>query len=136
MKLLIVDDDQTMLDTLSRAFVLHAPDIDVITTTKPTSVLETITKERIDVVLTDIMMPELNGIDLIKQIKARNGMIQIIAMTGQTKLEYVTAALRRGATEIFLKPFKEVKEVIDCVKEIETKISRWKRIILDITSKK
>ncbi|HOK39653.1 MAG TPA: response regulator [bacterium] len=134
MNVLIVDDDKNILEMLKNAFLFNT-DYNVIVMTNPIEAFDYCCKEKVDVLITDLMMPEMNGIDLIKKVKERNGIIQIIAITGYARLNLVTSALRRGAFEIFLKPFSDVNVLIDCVRDIEKRIARWKVIIAEIISK-
>ncbi|HON55870.1 MAG TPA: response regulator [bacterium] len=134
MNIVIVDDDKKILEMLERAFVMET-DYKIITTTNPIEAYDIVTKQKIDLVITDIQMPEMNGLDLLKKIKKTNGMVQVITMTAYTSFDNVMTALRRGSYEIFLKPFKDVQEIVKCARELENKIKRWKQIIIEITRK-
>ena len=134
MKVLIVDDDKNILETLERAFKMNT-EYSVVLSNNPIKAYEIACSEQIDVVITDIQMPEMNGLDLIKKIKQANALVQIITMTAFTSFENVMAALRRGSYEIYLKPFKDVNDLVNCVKELEIKIGRWKQMIIEISRK-
>jgi len=134
MKILIVDDDKNILETLERAFKISS-DYSVVISDNPIKAYEIVCSEKIDVVITDIQMPQMNGLDLIKKIKQTNALVQIITMTAFTSFDNVMTALRRGSYEIFLKPFRDVNDVVNCVKELEIKIARWKQIIIEISRK-
>jgi len=134
MRVVIVDDDKEILEMLERAFKLET-NYKIFLFDNPVKAFDFIVNEKVDVLITDIQMPEMSGLDLIKKVKTTNGMIQIITITAYTKFDYVMTALRRGSYEIFLKPFENVNNLINCVKELEIKINRWKEIIVKITRK-
>ncbi|MBK8951551.1 MAG: response regulator transcription factor [Chitinophagaceae bacterium] len=84
----IVDDHQIVIDGLMSLLKGHENFSFAFATTDPTSVLESVLKKRIDVLLTDIMMPELPGNELAKQIKKHFPDVKILAlsMSGQGDL--------------------------------------------------
>ncbi|MBK6935474.1 MAG: response regulator transcription factor [Chitinophagaceae bacterium] len=84
----IVDDHQIVIDGLMSLLKGHEKFSFAFATTDPTSVLESVLKKRIDVLLTDIMMPELPGNELAKQIKKHFPDVKILAlsMSGQGDL--------------------------------------------------
>ncbi|HPP88601.1 MAG TPA: response regulator, partial [bacterium] len=63
MNIVIVDDDKKILEMLERAFVMET-DYKIISTTNPIEAYDIVTKQKIDLVITDIQMPEMNGLDL------------------------------------------------------------------------
>jgi len=69
--------------------------------------LETIDKEKIDIVITDIQMAEMTGLDLISEIKKRNEEIKIIVLTGYDEFDYARQCLRMRVDDFLLKPVDE-----------------------------
>jgi len=89
--------------------------------------LAALEKENFVIVITDLMMPEMNGIDLLREIKRRyKNRVQVIMVTASDQLEHLIEALDGGANDFLLKPLKkdEIEEVLDhTLKRIE----RWNR---------
>lgn len=81
-------------------------------------------KFRPDIILTDIDMPGLNGIELIKKIKEREPNIPVIALSMHTRTEYITGMLNNGCRGYLIKsaPVSEVKIAIDSVLKNESYI--------------
>ena len=78
--------------------------------------LEYMNKRRVDVVLTDIRMPGMDGIRLAEKIADRWKYVKMIFMTGYEEFEYARQALRYGVTEYLLKPAAN-EELFDAVKK-------------------
>ena len=74
-KILIVDDEQHILDALETAFL--TTDFDIHTTNNPLAALDMIKETHFHVVISDIAMPQMNGLELIRNIKEYNSFIQI-----------------------------------------------------------
>ncbi len=98
--LLIVDDEPIIRDLCARALkgfkILQAND--------GQEAIELLRKQTIDVVLTDVMMPRLNGLDLLRQVKEETPDQIVILMTGYTEKEVILQALKAGADEFISKP--------------------------------
>lgn len=79
--------------------------------------LEYIQQNPVDIVLTDICMPGMNGISLIAKIKEINPDIAVICISGYSEYEYLRACLRAGANDYLLKPIdkEELFETVKCV---------------------
>jgi len=70
----------------------------------------------IKAILLDIKMPGINGIDVLKQIRASNNNIAVIVITGYQSVETASRSINTGATYYITKPF-ESKTILDAVKE-------------------
>lgn len=70
--------------------------------------------KKIDLVVTDFMMPKMNGLELLRQIKALNKEVVVIVVTGTPSLEHQSAAIKAGAYKFLVKPVNlvELKRVI------------------------
>ncbi len=113
--ILVVDDDRPMIKLLEK--VLKNADYEVTATTDPFKVLEIIKNESnlIDVLLSDINMPEMTGLQLIKSVRDIDPNIVSIIVTGFASSENTIEALRGGAFNIIQKPFQldEIQLVVD-----------------------
>jgi EAL domain-containing protein (putative c-di-GMP-specific phosphodiesterase class I)/ActR/RegA family two-component response regulator/Tfp pilus assembly protein PilZ len=112
-RLLIVDDDPKVRKSLARAF-RGTPDLEVSLAEDGREAVELFRRDRHDVVLTDVTMPNLSGIDLLKAIRADDESVPVIFTTGNPALETAIAAMEHGAFRYILKPF-DVKALRDTV---------------------
>ncbi|VAX15886.1 hypothetical protein MNBD_NITROSPINAE02-1270 [hydrothermal vent metagenome] len=133
-KILIVDDEKSITDSLIRYFRLL--DYDVEASNSPVDALEKIQKENYMIVVSDIMMPEMSGIEMLKKIKKFNGMIQVIMMTGVVTIENVLGCLSNGANDLFLKPLEELESIKNAVDDATTKLEKWESIIKTMVTRK
>ncbi|MES2306597.1 MAG: sigma-54 dependent transcriptional regulator [Gemmatimonadota bacterium] len=100
--LLIVDDDATIRDALAEA--LADDGMAVRTADSAESALSIIGAGGVDVVLSDIRMPGLDGIALLRLLKERQASIDVILMTAFDDMPTVVAGMREGAVEFLVKP--------------------------------
>lgn len=110
-KLLIVDDEPIIRDLCARALkgfnILQAND--------GLEATELLRQHDVDVILTDVMMPRLNGLDLLRQVKDENPDQIVVLMTGYTEKEVILQALKAGADEFISKPLNllQLRTTID-----------------------
>lgn len=120
-KVLVVDDEQDILDALEAAFLTTG--LDVHTVNNPLTALEMIKKAHFHVVIADIAMPQMNGLELLRKIKEYNAFIQVIIITGYITINNALNAFRYGASDCFFKPFENPDQIIDavynCIKRME-----------------
>jgi CheY-like chemotaxis protein len=91
--------------------------------------LDALEKKNFVIVVTDLIMPEMNGIELLHEIKAKYGnRVQVIVVTISDELENLTMALDGGASDFLLKPLKQ-KELEEVLEHTLAKIKRWKRVL-------
>lgn len=133
-KLLIVDDEQSIAESLAKYFRLHEYEVGVAHNAE--EALKKIFEENYMVVVSDIMMPGMSGIELLKRIKKYNGMIQVLMMTGVVTIENVLACLRNGANECYLKPLGDLEMVRAGVDEAAGKLTRWENLIRNMVKRK
>jgi DNA-binding NtrC family response regulator len=100
--ILIVDDDPGTLDSLSRAFALEG--YVTLTAGSAERAIERLGEEQVDAILTDVVMPRTDGIELLRQLKERAPAIPVIVMSGQATLEAAIEATRLGALDFVEKP--------------------------------
>ncbi len=119
LKLLFVEDEEDLIaiitDTLTKL------NVSFLTATNGEEALQIIEEaDNISIIITDINMPVMNGILLIKELKKRDNKVPIIVMSAHTELEYINQAKELGVKEYLLKPFDFVK-FIDLVTNLELK---------------
>jgi CheY-like chemotaxis protein len=133
-KVLIVDDEESIVNALTRYFALW--EYDVTGTTSPLEALEMIKTDNYMVVVSDIMMPGMSGIEMLREIKRYNGMIQVVMMTGVVKIENVLSCLRFGANDCFLKPIEDLELVKAAVDDAIARLARWEELIRSMVKRK
>ncbi len=116
MKLLIVDDEQLMLNALKRAFKPLAAEIELTTTTSAVDALLLLSDIRPDAMLIDINMPELDGFEVCRRVRAFKPLadVKLVVMTALYRSDIVGSALRAGAIACLAKPV-DVKEVLSLI---------------------
>lgn len=100
--ILIVDDERSIRITV-KAF-LQDDGHTVETAEEAESALEILRNKSVDVILTDIILPRVSGVDLLRRIRDMAPRIQVIMMTGEPTLETAAASLRHGAFDYLQKP--------------------------------
>ena len=106
-KLLFVEDEDDLLKIISQT--LKKLDADFITARNGKEALESLKNNPIDVVITDINMPFMNGLDLVKKINEFYPNIKIIIMSTETQTDYINKAINLGAADYLIKPFDFIK---------------------------
>jgi len=129
LKILIVDDEIEISKTLTR--FLEIDDRFIIeNVTSPVEALEKVKKEKIHIMLSDIMMPEMSGIELLEKVKAVDGLTQVIMMTAFSTVNRVVDCLEKGANDYLLKPFDDLEEVQKIIDVTAEKLDRWKSVLV------
>lgn len=121
-KVLLVDDDELVRYALRSAFEIA--DIDVVEAPNGSVIRDQKLLQDVDVVITDIFMPEVEGIELITILKSMSPEIPIVAMSGGGRLnstDYLMTAEDLGAAAVFEKPLDEVK-LVDKVRELTSAV--------------
>jgi DNA-binding response OmpR family regulator len=113
--ILIVDDDSMVRKLLVKAFQID--DYTTLEASDGNSALRIFRDEDIDVVITDIVMPDMEGIETIRELRKINPDVKIIAFSGGGSLSpdgYLKIAASMGARYTFQKPFNinELKETV------------------------
>jgi len=102
-KVLVVDDDQAVLNYL-RIFLLQAGTFDVTTLSNSTKAFDLIKTGAYDLLLLDMDMPEVTGLDILKRINEEGIDIETIVLTGVEDVSLAVAAMKLGALEYLTKP--------------------------------
>lgn len=109
MPILVVDDEESVRMVLAQ--VLQEDGYSVTEAASAEQALELMNKETFCLVITDIVMPGMTGIELLKKIKQLYPETQVIIMTSYASLDTAITALRYGAYDYFFKPFKDIELV-------------------------
>ncbi len=127
-KILVIDDEQSMRDFL--AIMLKKEGHEVITAENGVDALKAVQSEIFDLVITDVKMPGLDGIGLLKAIKEVSSDTIVIMITAFATAETAVEAMKLGAYDYIMKPFKidEIKLIIQ--KALEKRFLRKENILL------
>jgi DNA-binding NtrC family response regulator len=102
--ILILDDDPKVLETL--ASVLEDLGLPLLCSTEPHVALALVREHHPRVVITDLMMPQMGGLEVLEEVKAIEPQIQVILVTGYGTIREAVDAIRDGAFDFICKPFK------------------------------
>lgn len=105
LKILVVDDEETILHVL-REYLEYGSEYNVLTAGDGLEALEVIKSEKIDCCFTDISMPNLNGVELAKEIHLVDNTIPVIIMTGYPSMDHAIETLKNGVVDFLTKPIK------------------------------
>lgn len=104
MKLLIVEDEPNLLSILRKG--LSEKNNEVSVALDGTTALEMIMNHNFDVVILDIMLPDINGIDICRRLRAEKNFVPILLLTALGTTENIVTGLNSGADDYLVKPFK------------------------------
>lgn len=101
-RILVVDDDEAIRDALK---VILEDDFDVVCVNSGHQALETISRDRFDLVFLDVVMPEMDGIETLRRIKAHDSSLDVIMISAVDRAQEATDSIRLGAYDYVTKPF-------------------------------
>ncbi len=104
--ILIVDDDETVCVMLST--ILTKREYVVQTETRASQVLERLRQNRFDLIVLDLMMPEVNGLQLLGEIKSEFDALPVVIVTGRSDMVTAIEAMQAGASDFISKPVEGV----------------------------
>lgn len=120
-KILVVEDDEFLAETIADCLIFTGHIADRIGT--GTEACQMLKSNQYDLVLLDSMLPDMNGLDILKSYKAENGTAKVLFLTGAKKNE--EAALELGADYFLSKPF-EIDELLSVVNKLTSEAAAQK----------
>jgi CheY-like chemotaxis protein len=113
-RLLVVDDERQVLDAIKRAFKPYANQVELQTTTSGVEALLLVSEQKPHGMLIDLNMPDIDGIEVCRRIRARKQMegVRLITMTSAHSPEVVESSKQAGAVACLPKPL-DVQQVLD-----------------------
>ena len=119
LKILVVDDDKIMLNLLYNTFKKTGQNVE--TAEDGQQAVNILRKKTFDIVITDLNMPRMDGISLLKTIRRDQPQIIVIVITGFASLDTAMIAIKEGAYDYITKPF-QIEEVLHAVARAKEKI--------------
>ncbi|RMD98817.1 MAG: sigma-54-dependent Fis family transcriptional regulator, partial [Calditrichaeota bacterium] len=105
--ILIVDDEQSVRDSIER--VLEREGYQVFKAANAHEAEDILQKETVALVLTDLRMPDVSGLELLRQVKKQFPDIEVVMITGHGTIERAVEAMKEGAYDFITKPFKRAE---------------------------
>ena len=121
-RILVVDDEPNMLRLL-KTILMDKTGYEVTTTNNPLEVSKLLQEGQYDLVVTDLKMPLVDGIDLIGIVKNLDATMPIIVITAYGTIETAEEAIQKGAYDFITKPFRKETILITIKRGLE-----WKRM--------
>jgi len=121
-RILVVDDEPNMLRLL-KTILMDKTGYEVTTTNNPLEVSKLLQEGHYDLVVTDLKMPLVDGIDLIGIVKNIDASMPIIVITAYGTIETAEEAIQKGAYDFITKPFRKETILITIKRALE-----WKRM--------
>jgi DNA-binding NtrC family response regulator len=104
LRVLLVDDQLDFINGLARLLMVEFLDFQVLTADGGKAALALLDKSSVDLLITDLQMPEMNGLQLMTEIQRRHPAIKVIILTGFGTIEKAVEAVRLGAYDFLTKP--------------------------------
>lgn len=141
LKMILVDDEKIIRETISSIIDWRALGIDVVAVCKDgIEAFDAIVDEYPDIVMTDIKMPGLNGLELIEKVREAELNVEFVILSGYGEFEFAQTAMRYGVQHYLLKPCNEeeiVKVIEKCVKNCQENIAaRLEEFIMRLSFEK
>jgi two-component system response regulator PilR (NtrC family) len=117
MRVLVVDDEEVLRDVLE--VVLRREGFDVIAAASGEEALSVLDAEEVDLVILDVMLPGISGIDTLRAIRIANPTLPVIVITAFSSIDGAIEAMKHGAFHYIPKPFKNEEVVLTVNKALE-----------------
>ncbi|APJ03136.1 response regulator [Silvanigrella aquatica] len=125
-KILLCDDEKDILESLQQ--ILEMDNYTVLITERASKALEILKSEEIDIIVTDLAMPEMDGLTLSKEIRQINQFIPIVFVSGHIAREHAKKFMELGVTDFVDKPFTIDTLLLAIDRALQSK-SLWKEIL-------
>jgi diguanylate cyclase (GGDEF)-like protein len=109
MRILVVDDEETLRRVIGR--VLRRDNHDVVEAANAEEALELFQQDPFPVVISDIVMGKMSGLDLLEKLRVTDPETVTVIMTSHASVDAATSSLRGGACEFLIKPFEDLSDI-------------------------
>ena len=114
---MIVDDELDILDVLNR-FLSRKKEFEIETFANPKSALAQAKSGNYDLILSDIMMPQISGMEILAEVKKSNPHIKVIFMTAYSTKDKINKSEEMGVDAYLEKPFKNLSTIEETIKSV------------------
>ncbi|KQX62669.1 response regulator [Paenibacillus sp. Root444D2] len=119
LKMMLVDDEKTVLQGISHILNKYCPNYEVISMVQSAAEALFILQDIcVDVVITDVKMPDMDGIELTKQIRTLYPQTEVVVLSGYDDFEFVRQTMKNGAYDYLLKPC-HYQSILDILRKLE-----------------
>ena len=125
MNILVIDDEEILQDVLTS--LLQKEGFNTLNAKTGQEGLDILTREEVDLVLLDLMLPDLSGLEVLKKIRSTDPEQVVVVITAFSSIEGAIEAMRQGAFHYIPKPFKN-EEVLLTIRQglgSERSLPRW-----------
>ncbi|HOX24495.1 MAG TPA: response regulator [Candidatus Krumholzibacteria bacterium] len=129
-RVLVVDDEEGIVKALQLHLEMQGYTVE--TAGSGPEALAALERHRYDVVLSDIMMAEMDGVELLMRIKEKHGDTIVVMITAADSLAKVLSCRLYGAADYLLKPFDDLDAVTAVVDRAYQKLQRWEEVMNNV----
>jgi DNA-binding NtrC family response regulator len=122
-KILIVDDEKDMLVLLQR-IISEETNHELVTTANPLKAIELFNNRTFDLVITDLKMPNMDGIRLLEEVKKSRPKTSVVILTAYATIETAVEAIQKGAYDYITKPFRRERILLTI-----DKVMKWQEMV-------
>ena len=132
-KILIVDDEIIVRKWLKLTFSEYTEEFEIVySASNGIQALEFCSSNKVDIIITDIIMPDMDGIEFIQKLRETNDVVQIIILSNHENFDFARKCMVLGASEYLLKGEVTEAEIIDSCRKIANKIQQAERNIEEL----
>ncbi len=126
----MVDDDPDIVRLLIKVIKRALNDeIDIESLTSPGAARKRLDEGGVDILITDLEMPGVSGLELLRCAKRRNACTQVLLITGHSTRDALLDALELGATDYLVKPIDQL-ELVEILIQAQDRTRRWRQALL------
>lgn len=133
-QILVVDDEAEIREMLARHFRFLGYSVE--TAANGREAIARLEETRTDIVISDIMMPQMNGVELLAHIREEYPMTHAIMITGYVTLDNAMNCMRLGADTMIFKPLEDMSQLEQAVGRAVARIQHWLQLLTDLRAMK
>jgi putative nucleotidyltransferase with HDIG domain len=134
-RILVVDDEPIVLHTLTE--ILREAGHEVVAVPDGKTALAAVEKQRFDLVLSDMFLPGISGLDILVRVKSMFPNLPVVLVTGQPNLDQAITAMKKGAADFITKPFSidYIHHVVQKNLQEQRLVSENQRLLAELNNK-
>ena len=129
LNLVILDDDPAVVRLVTKFLAGDlAEKFNTVSFTDPADAQQWIDEKCCDVLLSDIEMPGIDGLEMLRFAKRRNSWTQVVFMTGHSSCDRIATAIEQGATDYLVKPIQR-DVLVEMLSQVHQRSIRWQQAV-------